>query len=190
MTETRGPFEPLPSASTVEQLNLTFNPSSLPLKQRWRNNGLSADFIGDYVTTFYPKDETDSAALRHIREIRASVSYVVNELLENMMKYTASLSPNLISIAVHLFPDRVLLTACNEIDEPHHQRLKQVIDELLEQDPVQLFLQRVEQKTHGEQSAGLGLITMINDYGASIAWKLSPQPLGLTQVITQVRLLI
>ena len=35
-------------------LVISFSPSSIPLKQRWRNNGLSADFVADYLTTFFP----------------------------------------------------------------------------------------------------------------------------------------
>lgn len=36
-----------------EFLNLSFSPSSLSIQQRWRNNGLSADFVADYMTTFF-----------------------------------------------------------------------------------------------------------------------------------------
>jgi hypothetical protein len=35
-----------------EYLILSFSPSSIPLKQRWRNNCLSADFLADYLSTF------------------------------------------------------------------------------------------------------------------------------------------
>jgi hypothetical protein len=31
-----------------EYLTLAFSPLSAPLRSRWRNNGLSADFLGDY----------------------------------------------------------------------------------------------------------------------------------------------
>ena len=41
-------------AAGCEYLTLVFSPVSVPLRSRWRNNGLSADFLGDYVTTFLP----------------------------------------------------------------------------------------------------------------------------------------
>jgi hypothetical protein len=41
-------------AGECEYLTLAFSPTSAPLRSRWRNNGLSADFLGDYVTTFLP----------------------------------------------------------------------------------------------------------------------------------------
>lgn len=36
-----------------DSLELTFTPTSVPLKKRWRNNRLSAYFIADYFTTFF-----------------------------------------------------------------------------------------------------------------------------------------
>lgn len=38
-----------------DELSLRFSPSSIPIKDRWRNNGLSADFMADYLTAFFPK---------------------------------------------------------------------------------------------------------------------------------------
>ena len=58
-TEIIGNFINIDSCAEGEYLQLGFQPSSVPLKQRWRNNGLSADFLGDYVTTFFPRDESD-----------------------------------------------------------------------------------------------------------------------------------
>ena len=40
-----------------DSLELTFTPTSVPLKKRWRNNRLSAHFIADYFTTFLPLDD-------------------------------------------------------------------------------------------------------------------------------------
>jgi hypothetical protein len=37
-----------------EYLTLSFSPFSAPIRSRWRNNGVSADFLGDYVITFLP----------------------------------------------------------------------------------------------------------------------------------------
>ena len=37
-----------------DSLELTFTPSSRPIKQRWRNNLLSAHFVADYLSSFLP----------------------------------------------------------------------------------------------------------------------------------------
>ena len=69
-----------------EHLKIVFSPTSLPIQQRWRNNGLSADFLADYLTTFFPGD--DRAVAECHAELKSAVSYVANELLENAMKFS------------------------------------------------------------------------------------------------------
>src|SRR5882724_10413818 len=74
-------------AGDCEYLTLAFSPLSVPLRSRWRNNGLSADFLGDYVLTFLPAEggfKPDSAMQK---EIKHAVIFIANELLENAMKY-------------------------------------------------------------------------------------------------------
>ena len=56
MSETLGNYGE--RAGECEYLTLAFSPTSAPLRSRWRNNGLSADFLGDYVTTFLPANGT------------------------------------------------------------------------------------------------------------------------------------
>ena len=59
-----------------EYLKLGFSPTSMPIQQRWRNNGLSADFLADYLSTFFPGEDTASAE-RQV-EIKGAVSYIAN----------------------------------------------------------------------------------------------------------------
>ncbi len=77
--------EPRDEEQEQEYLAIGFSPTSLSIQERWRNNGLSADFLGDYLSTFFPGD--DQQARHKRREVRAGVSYIANELLENAMKY-------------------------------------------------------------------------------------------------------
>src|ERR1700722_13814708 len=70
-----------------EYLTLAFSPLSVPLRSRWRNNGLSADFFGDYVTTFLALEAARTTAENGQNEIKHAVTYIANELLENAMKY-------------------------------------------------------------------------------------------------------
>ena len=92
-------IEDIPTSQ--EYLILGFSPSSVPLKQRWRNNGLSADFLADYLTTFFPGDEENPITVVQQAEIKSAVSYIANELLENAMKFSDENSEQPISIALH-----------------------------------------------------------------------------------------
>ena len=69
-----------------EYLKIGFSPTSIPIQQRWRNNGLSADFLADYLSTFFPGD--DRAVAECQAEFKSAVSYIANELLENAMKFS------------------------------------------------------------------------------------------------------
>ena len=53
-----------PQEKQGEYLKIGFHPTSIPLQQRWRNNGLSADFLAGYMSTFFPGDDQASTARR------------------------------------------------------------------------------------------------------------------------------
>ncbi|HSF76291.1 MAG TPA: ATP-binding protein, partial [Microcoleus sp.] len=72
MTQIFGDFIEQPASQ--EYLIMGFSPSSVPLKQRWRNNGLSADFLADYLTTFFPGNQDDPSTIERQAEIKSAVS--------------------------------------------------------------------------------------------------------------------
>ncbi|MEN9566801.1 MAG: hypothetical protein RLZZ69_1997, partial [Cyanobacteriota bacterium] len=76
-----------------EYLILSFSPGSIPLRQRWRNNCLSADFLADYLSTFFLGNDDQQPDSQKQAEVKSAVSYIANELLENAMKYGLEKSP-------------------------------------------------------------------------------------------------
>ena len=66
-----------------EYLTLAFSPSSAPLRSRWRNNGLSADFLGDYVTTFLPTKDGVPAFEERQKELSSERRRIQDEYEEN-----------------------------------------------------------------------------------------------------------
>ncbi len=190
MAETFGDFIDVSPAADSEYLNLSFSPSSVPLKQRWRNNGLSADFLGDYVTTFFPKDAADPATGQRQAEIRGAVAYIANELLENSMKYSDDSLGAPIAITLYLNRDQLLFAASNGITAEQRGLFQAFIEELEAGDPNELYLQRLEAQAMSDNGAGLGYLTMINDYGATLAWRFGEDAAGRPLVTTQVRLAI
>lgn len=165
-------------------LTLAFSASSLPLKHRWRNNGLSADFLADYVTTFFPKEEGDPASLSRQEDIRSAVNYVANELLENAMKYSES-APTTINLV--LAADSIVFSETNCASAEHGQAFRQFVRELTDSDPSEMYLRQLERSAETGGS-GLGLLTMVNDYGAKLAWQFQDLQDGSMRITTQVRL--
>jgi hypothetical protein len=175
-----------------EYLKIGFSPTSRPLQQRWRNNGLSADFLADYLSTFFPGGDT--AAAERQGKLKGTVSYIANELLENAMKFSYLPSHYAISLAMYLEPDAISLYVTNSVDPQALATFQQYIQRLLSEDPHDLYLEQLlhnAEADHGGGS-GLGILTMLNDYGATIAWKFEPvaPEAEVMTVTTMVRVLV
>jgi hypothetical protein len=173
-----------------EYLTLGFSPSSVPLKQRWRNNGLSADFLADYLTTFFPEDPDNPTSSQRQVEIKSAVSYIANELLENSMKFCDESLTNPISISLELEPDRIIFISTNTVAPEQVAKFQAFIEELLASDPDEFYVLQLERSAEEENSgqSGLGFLTMINDYNAKLGWKFeeisqSPQVITVTTMV-------
>ncbi len=176
-----------PKTEGQEYLVIGFSPSSLPIRERWRNNGLSADFLGDYLSTFFPDDDKQA---RHRREeVRSGVSFIANELLENAMKYNHAPAGQGVRICMELDPDEVRFFVSNSLSEQDQAGFQALIHRLLTEDPADLYVEQLERNAEddAEEGSGLGFLTMIQDYGASLAWKFD-ETLGCQRVTSLVRL--
>ncbi len=201
MDEIWGDFpESLPS--NEECLLLGFSPSLIPLKQRWRNNGLSADFLADYLKAFFVTDKDDiefmaqppPEAISQPAEIHSAISYIANELLENAMKFNDSTSSHPISIQLQLYPDKLIFLVTNSIKPDAVEKFKTFIQELLSSDSSEMLLRRLEKNAQEDhlESSGIGILCIINDYPAKIGWKFTKveENSEIIIVTTMVQLMI
>jgi hypothetical protein len=163
-----------------EYLIIGFSPSSIPLKQRWRNNGLSADFLADYLATFFPINEDEPVSASRQAEIKGAVSYIANELLENAMKYSHENSSHPIKIQLYLNSDKIVFYIANSIHPKTAEKFQAYLKNLINSDPQELYIQQLEKNAldnNPNSVSGLGILTMINDYGAKLGWKfVIPEP--------------
>jgi hypothetical protein len=170
MTQTFGDFV-APTQEQQEYLKIGFSPSSISLQARWRNNGLSADFLADYLSTFFPGE--DNKALDRRAEIKDAVAYVANELLENAMKFSYEPAHQAVNITMQLASDQVLFYVSNSVDPTTVDRFCCFLQRLLSEDPNDLYIERLmaNAENDGEGGSGLGFLTMINNYHANLAWQ-------------------
>ncbi len=176
-----------------EYLILSFSPSSIPLRQRWRNNCLSADFLADYLSTFFLGSNDQEPDSDKQAEVKSAVSYIANELLENGMKYSTQLSSLPISIQIHLNPELIIFQLTNSILAERTPKFQDQIQILLDSDPHELYLAKLERNALSENNeSGLGLLTMLTDYGVKLGWKFEmlPQKPKEVSVTTMVQLSI
>ncbi|MBE9093886.1 ATP-binding protein [Tychonema sp. LEGE 07203] len=188
MIQTFGDF--IDQAPCQEYLIIGFSPSSIPLKQRWRNNGLSADFLADYLTSFFPGNEDDPSTIDRQVEIKSAVSYIANELLENAMKFNDETSDYPIDIKLQLENSRLIFSVANSIHPQAVGEFQAYIQHLLAFEPSELYIQQLEQNAAGDNctDSRLGLLTMLNDYSAKIGWKFQtvqthPEVISVTTMV-------
>ena len=180
--QTLGNFIPnLPPSQ--EYLILSFSPSSIPLRQKWRNNCLSADFLADYLSTFFLGNNDRQPDSDKQAEIKSAVSYIANELLENGMKYSTQMSSLPISIQIHLNSDLIVFQLTNSIPAKHTQQFQNRIQTLLDCDPDELYIAQLENNALEEnEESNLGLLTMLTDYEVKLGWKFELLPQNPTEV--------
>ena len=173
-----------------DSLELTFTPSSRPIKQRWRNNRLSAHFVADYLSSFLPMDAEDASSKKRIKQSKGVVSYVANELLENAIKFNKDDTNYKVKFGIHFICGTevtAVIFASNTVNSEGANKFKEFIKEILASDPNELYLQQIEKNAESENdSSGLGLLTMINDYSAKIGWKFEPRAESDTIAVTTV----
>ena len=186
LVETYWDFTELNEDSVGESLMLRFSPSSTPLQQRWRNNGLSADFLAGYVSTFLPVGADDPESARRQSDISAAVGYVANELLENAMKYGADAAGKSISMRLHLEEHRIVFHQTNVAGSARVAALRRFIAQLSQLGAADLLWRQME-NGGDENGPGLGLLTMVNDYGARLAFHIAAcEPTDSFMITTQV----
>jgi hypothetical protein len=145
MTQVFGEFsEDFPLSQ--EGLTIAFSPISLPLKQRWQTNGLSADFMADYFAVFFPGNNP-TATESDTAEVKSAVSFIANELIENAMKFNHEHSSHPISISLQLHKDRLVFRATNSVDPSTLDSFQDYIHQLTTSDPQEMYLQLMEADT-------------------------------------------
>jgi hypothetical protein len=149
-----------------------------PLDLSWHHCATTSDFIAEI---FAVRFQTSPDAYK---EARHSIGYLVNELIENAVKFRAH---GEILIEASADMNSFLLKVSNDLDTDAAAEFKRLLSEITEGDPGELLIKRIE--ANAEKSdmsgSGLGLLTLMSDYNARLAWVFS-QPEGHNRVCLEV----
>lgn len=175
-----------------EYLTIVFSPSSIPLRERWRTNRLSANFLADYFSTFFPGEGQPAGMSDPKSELMGIITFIANELLENAMKFSDAASTEAVMLTLQLYPDKLVFLTRNQVDAATEFNLREFIQTLLTSDPSEMYIQQLEKQAQDESSShsGLGLLTIVNDYAAQVGWQFSPMEGAGVSVTTKVQLQI
>lgn len=173
-----------------EYLTLVFSPTAMPIKKRWAQNGLSADFLAEYFGVFFLGSEDSNTGSNRQSEVKSAVSYIANELLENAMKFHDDRQRYNVSLTLQLHPNQLVFFTRNSVKPETVGEFKFFIQELLANDPGELYIRKVEESAVEKNSpkSRLGFLTMMNDYLAKIGWKFetvqqNPETIALTTMV-------
>lgn len=173
LTTTLGtlPAAMLPSE---EFLKLQFLPTRQLRNQRWQNFGLSADFLGDYFAAFFPGDIAPNHKINRRDIVKGSISYIANELIENGVKYNDSRVKLPITITLQLYEHHILVEVINHAASEQADRYQAFIQTLLESDLDEFYTQQLEKSALGDGHSNMGILMLMNDYGAELGWVFKP----------------
>ncbi|MEB3042502.1 hypothetical protein CPT32_18570 [Rhizobium sophoriradicis] len=133
-----------------------------PLQLGWRHSGMTSDFIAEIMAMPYSRSKKDYLQAHH------DIGYLSNELIENAVKFR---QPGEILIEAGMVEGSFLIRVRNAIDSATASRFQQLLQRLQSREPGVLLLEQIE--TNAISSAGgsgLGLLTLLSDYDARMAW--------------------
>ena len=162
---TIGSFDDSPAGAGVSDALLAMDAGDLA--QSWRRCSLTADFLARYYSYYFPyREKAKDSISREAAE--NSISYILNELVENTAKYSDARDAR-VRVAVHLRESDILFVVSNHVSEGRAGELLRIARDLMGGNPEELYMQQLEKET---DASGLGYLTMINDYGAVLGFKL------------------
>lgn len=140
-----------------------------PLGLAWHHCSTTAEFLGEFYA-LRPGVEAGQAS-----ETRHGVGYLTNELLENAVKFR---SPGDVVVETSVEGPRFELKVTNRIGSEIAERFQGLLAEITTREPGDLLIERIEANAADPSSngSGLGLLTLMSDYGARLGWTFGDGP--------------
>jgi hypothetical protein len=144
-----------------------------PLELGWLHAGATADFIGTFFADLGARAGLDGNDARH------GISYLVNELVENAVKFRAP-DGGEVMLAARLDGANFELLLSNIAVAETAGRFGAILDEIVSRDPGELLIERIEANAADDSSTGssLGILTLMSDYGVRMNWTFEPHAKG------------
>jgi hypothetical protein len=169
MNESIGDFRELEGGGA--RVSLVFYPGDFAV--RWSQCSATADFFAEYFAAVDACRRDDDEAARS--EFIGTVSYIVNELVENAVKFSVG---ETVEVTVVVRDDELVALVTNQILAATVEALIDKFRELVSGDPQEMLFARVEANAENPESgaSGLGFLTMMSDYGAKLGWRFDAAP--------------
>lgn len=170
-------FGEMESSNSPSAFSMGVVLSEGPLGVSWQHASATCEFLGDIFAMQHSKAGMDYNEARH------TIIYLVNELLENAIKFRI---PGDIEVSGSLENGNFEVTVTNHLAPDKAGKFQELLAELTTRDPGELLIERIEANAADENSSGsgLGILTLMNDYGARLGWQFSDAPTGAAVVLS------
>ncbi len=171
LSDSFGLVEPFED-NTTESLTIHFSTGDDARQERWRNYGLSADFLGDYFANFFPGEHLPGRRLTKRDVIKNTVTFIANELIENAIKFNLKTSRNPVKITLQLYPSHLVFKVVNYASATAAERFKHFLKPINETNDIEsLMVAQMEKVSLAGGESNMGILTMMCDYGVSFGWQ-------------------
>jgi hypothetical protein len=150
------------------------------LAEHWKLCGLTADFVAGFFSRKY----------RYTRPMRNSLSTILNEMVENAVKFSQP-ATSTIEIALFGLRDEVVVQVDNSARETQAAQFVELAKDLAGAPDIEALYQRtIQREMRPEEASRLGLLTLVHDFRVGLGVKLMPGGgRGTGSVSVQVRLI-
>jgi hypothetical protein len=163
----------LSRTTPLSTLELHFVP--LDFVMHWHRCGLAADHFAAHLA--YTFDNRAAA-----RDVLATV---VNELLENAVKFSSDKSLSA-SLTVKHYGEWLAIQTKNRTDARRAESLNALVRDFAAHSADSLFFERIESPSGRENSpSGLGLLVLQKDYGVRLTIECAPAADGSVEVFVE-----
>lgn len=142
-------------------LNFVF---PLEFMKNWERCSLASDFLAEYESFSFKKN----------KKAVNLVSTIINELMENAIKFSSDQN-KLVTVNITHYDHAILLEATNMTEKENVQKLQRFVKDLESKSPDELFFELLSNLENTDTSmSGLGLITIVKDFNASLGIMAAP----------------
>ena len=163
MNESIGEFRELGGGDV--RVALVFFPGDFSV--RWSQCSATADFFAEYFAAVQTCRADDEGARA---DFIGTVSYIVNELVENAVKFSVG---ETVEVTVAIEDAELVTVVANQVLAATMEPLVEKFRELVSGDPQEMLFARVEANAENPEAgaSGLGFLTMMADYGVKLGWR-------------------
>ncbi len=131
----------------------------LDMFDNWQRGSMLSDFTAQYFAHNFPSESETGL-----------ISTVVNELVENAVKFSANNSQP-VDLTLKKARRRLLVRASNSVPRHRCEPFIGVCKQLFERDLDDLYVERIDENTLRREASGLGLLLVKKDYCSGLSFE-------------------